>query len=308
MISGDSLGFAQGCDLFPRTALFHQFIRRPNGNWDIRPIERAGELWYLVSESKKNICGDLVAEDFEKEFIYDAFISKHLSPFIMAPPAKSLIPGKKEQGVWRPLFSEDLALLNASTAYVFRQISEAVGQDLFSFLSETINIYGKLYKQFFSPKNYLVLSSASGANPCAAYIDLRDFDRNYLVIDQTLYWYLAETEDEAIYISGLLNSTSLWETIADFQPEGAFGKRHIHTLPYKIIPSFDPEDDTHKKVVHTTQMLINEWKNVCMDRQYGELLDPNSGSLPSRRKRQQRRIRELDSYEQYAIACAELLG
>lgn len=307
VIAGDSLGFAQGCDLFPRTALFHQFVRRPNGNWDIRPIERTGELWYLISESKKNLCNDLAAEDFEDEFMYDAFISKHLSPFIMAAPAKGLIPGRKEQGVWKPLFQADLALVNASTEYVFQQIADAVGQDLVPFLSETINIYGKLYKQNFS-QDYLVLSSASGSNPCAAYIDLRQFDRNRLVIDQTLYWYLSKTEDEAIYISGLLNSAALWEAISDFQPEGGFGKRHIHTLPYKIIPAFDPDDDAQREVIEATKALMEEWKVVCESGQYKNLLGPNSGTLPSRRRRQQSKIRELASYGRYAAACAGVFG
>ena len=307
VIAGDSLGFAQGCDLFPRTALFHQFIRRPNGNWDIRPIDRTGDLWYLVSESKKNICNDLVAEDFDNDYIYDAFISKHLSPFIMSKPAKGLIPGRKVQDEWKALFPDDLALMNASTEYVFRQISESVGQDLIPFLSETINIYGKLYKQNFS-KDFLVLSSASGTNPCAAYIDLRKFERNRLVIDQTLYWYLAETEDEAIYISALLNSPSLWEEISDFQPEGAFGKRHIHTLPYKIIPPFDPENNAQREVIEATRDLIREWKAVCESDQYSNLIEPNSGTLSSRRKRQQNRIRELVTYERYAAACIAALG
>ena len=308
VIAGDSLGFAQGCDLFPRTVLFHQFVRRVNGNWDIRPIERTGDLWYLVSESKKNLCNDLVAEDFDSEFMYDAFISKHLSPFIMADPAKGMVPGRKEHGVWRPLYPDDLALMNASTEYVFRQITDAVKQDLVPFLSETINIYGKLYKQNFSAHDYLVLSSASGSNPCAAFIDLRKFDRNRLVIDQTLYWYLTETEDEAIYISGLLNSTALWEAISDFQPEGGFGKRHIHTLPYKIIPPYDPDDNVQRRVVETTKVLMKEWEAVCAYGYYKTLIGPNSGSLPGRRKRQQSKIRELASYEQYAAACSELLG
>jgi hypothetical protein len=308
VIAGESLRFAQGCDLFPRTALFHQYIRRANGNWDVRPIERTGDFWYLVGESKKNLCNDLVAEDFDNDFMYDAFISKHLSPFIMADPAKGLIPGRKVQGVWRPLLPEDLALLNASTAYVFQQIAEAVGQDLVQFLSETINIYGKLYKQNFSAKDFLVLSSASGSNPCAAYINLREFDRSRLVIDQTLYWYLAETEDEAIYISGLLNSTALWEAISDFQPEGGFGRRHIHTLPYKIIPAFDPEDDAQKAIIEATKALMKEWKVLCGSGQYIELLNPNSGSLPGRRRRQQGKLRELGAYERYAKACSEVLG
>jgi hypothetical protein len=308
VISGDSIGFAQGCDLFPRTALFHTYTQRPNGNWNITPIERTGDLWYLVNESKKNLCNDLVAEDFDNEFIFNAYISKHLSPFIMAEPAKVLIPGRKVRGNWNPLLPADLALINASTAYVFQQISEAVEQDLVPFLSDTINIYGKLYRQNFSTRDYLVLSSASGSNPCASYIDLRNYDRSRLVIDQTLYWYLASTEEEAIYISGLLNSPALWEAISDFQPEGGFGKRHIHTLPYKIIPRFDTENDTHLSVVEATKALTDEWKVICQSEPYKTFLDPNCGSLPKRRLRQQAKIRTLASYERYSTACSEVFS
>lgn len=308
VISGNSIGFAQGCDLFPRTVLFHTYMQRQNGNWDITPIERTSDLWYLVSESKKNLCNNLVAENFDTEFIFDVYISKHLSPFIMSEPAKAMIPGRKIQGNWEPLLPSDCALLNASTVYVFQQISEAVKQDIVSFLSETINIYGKLYKQNFSTRDYLVLSSASGSNPCAAYINLQNYNRSRLVIDQTLYWYLASTEDEAIYITGLLNSSALWEAISDFQPEGGFGKRHIHTLPYKIIPEFDAENDSHMNVVEATKILIDEWKTICQSEPYNMLLLPNSGSLSSRRKRQQARIRGLISYGRYSTACSEVLG
>lgn len=308
IISGDSIRFAQGCDLFPRTALFHTYLQRPNGNWNIAPIERTSDLWYLVSDSKKSLCNDLVAEDFDNEFIFDAYISKHLSPFIMAPPAKVLIPGKKIQGNWSPLLPSNLALLNASTTYIFQRISDAINQDLASFLSDTINIYGKLFKQDFSLGDFLVLSNASGSNPCASYIDLRNYDRSRLVIDQTLYWYLAATEYEAIYLTGLLNSSALWEAISDFQPEGGFGKRHIHTLPYKIIPEFDVENNTHMNVVQATKALVDEWKSICQNDPYKKLLVPNSGSLSSRRKRQQARIRMMVSYEQYSTACSEVLG
>lgn len=307
VISGESIRFAQGCDLFPRTALFHTFTQRPNGNWNISPIERTGNLWYLISESKKKLCNDLIAEDFDSEFIFDVYISKHLSPFTMSKPAKAIIPGRKVQGEWRTLISSDLALLNTSTLYVFQQVSEAVDQELASFLSETINIYGKLYKQNFSIGDYLVLSSASGANPCASYIDLRSYERSRLIIDQTLYWYLAETEDEAIYITGLLNSSALWEAISDFQPEGGFGKRHIHTLPYKIIPAFDADNEIHINVVESTKALIKEWNIICQNQQYKKLIEPNSGTLHSRRRQQQAAIRGLAVYEQYMDACSEAL-
>ena len=188
VIAADSVNFAEGCDLFPRTALFHKYIQRPNGNWTITPIERTSELWYLVNDSKKQLCNDLAADDFGNEYMYDAFISKHLSPFIISKPAKVIIPGKKDHGVWKSLTTDDLALTNASTKYVFHQIADAVELGIGTFFDDKIDIRRKLSNQNFSTRDYLVLSSAGGSNPCASYINLNELDRSRLVIDQTLYW------------------------------------------------------------------------------------------------------------------------
>ena len=157
-------------------------------------------------------------------------------------------------------------------------------------------------------KNWLVLSSASGANPCAAYLSLETLDRTRLVIDQTLYWYLADSEDEAIYIVGLLNSDALSDAIKDFQPEGGFGKRHIHTLPYKIIPRYDSGDTAHIEVIARTRELMREWAVLCREGEYANLLQPNSSSLSSRRRRQQSAIRSLSTYTEYEAACHAVLG
>lgn len=307
IISDGGIPFNEGCDIFPRTALFHQLNKRSDGNYDIIPIERTGELWYLINDSKKPLCNDLAAEGFDRKYIYYTFISKQLSPFIMNEPAKTIIPGMKESDGWHPILPSDLALMNSSTSYIFEKISEAVEQDLESYLVDTINIRNKLYHQNFESNNWLVLSNAGGANPCAAYICLNDYNRSRLVVDQTLYWYNASSEEEALYITGLLNSPALANAIVDFQPEGGFGKRHIHTLPYKLIPALNPQDEKHLEVINTTKSLIKEWRTECESGEYSKLLNPNSSTLNSRRRRQQTKIKTLLSYEAYNLACSEVI-
>lgn len=299
--------FAEGCDLFPRTVLFHDFRERADGNWDLVPIERTSGLWYLISDSKKVCCNDLRADDFERKYIFDAYISKHLSPFYLAAPARVLMPGQKEQGEWRALTPTDRALMNAGTNFVFEEIEKRNGKKLGSYLLEVINIYGKLQRQNFSEGEWLVLSGAGGANPCAAYLSLAGIDRTRIIIDQTLYWYLTDSEEEALYITGLLNSDALSEIIKDFQPEGGFGKRHIHTIPYKIIPAFDPEDPLHREVVMQTRNLMQEWADRCREASFARLLEPGSGPLHTRRKKQQTAIRNLEAYVDYETACRGIL-
>lgn len=139
------------------------------------------------------------------------------------------------------------------------------------------------------------------------YIDLNNMDKKKLIIDQTLYWYLTESEEEALYIVGMLNSVTLSNAISDFQPQGGFGARHIHTIPYKIIPRFDISDDAHMEVVARTKELINEWKAYCIVGKEGKYLFPNSGSLNSRRRKLQAALRTMTSYGIYEEACSSIL-
>lgn len=299
--------FNQGADIMPRTALFHDISQSPNGTWSIRKIENTSELYYLLSDSHKDVCRDLEVDGFSNDYIYDCLISKHLSPFSISEPAKVILPGKKIDGKWRGLYDEEIALLNSGTSCAFMEIQTESEMPLSALFDRKINIRSKLDKQSFGLARWLVLSNAGGANPCAAYIDLNNMDKKKLIIDQTLYWYLAESEEEALYIVGILNSVTLSNAISDFQPQGGFGARHIHTIPYKIIPRFDISDDAHMGVVARTKELINEWKKYCGSAKEGKYLSPNSGSLNSRRRKLQAALRTMSSYGMYEEACSSIL-
>lgn len=307
VINSNPWEFSQGADIMPRTALFHEFGQLPNGTWSIKKIENTSELYYLLSDSHKDVCRNLDAEGFSNDYMYDCLISKHLSPFFVSEPAKVILPGRKVDGRWRGLTDSETALLNSGTSYVFSEIQEESGMPLSVLFNQKINIRGKLDKQRFSLYRWLVLSNAGGTNPCAAYIDLNRLDKDRLIIDQTLYWYMAESEEEALYIVGILNSATLSVAISDFQPQGGFGARHIHTIPYKIIPRFDENDDAHMEVVAKTKDVISEWTECCSVEKIGRYLAPNSGSLNSRRRKLQATLKTMSSYEKYEEACSSIL-
>lgn len=307
VINSNPWEFNQGADIMPRTALFHECVQLPNRTWSIRIIEKTSELYYLLSDSHKNICRNLVAEGFSDDYMYDCLISKHLSPFSVSEPAKVILPGKKINGSWRGLTDEEVALLNSGTSYVFTEIQTESGMPLSALFDQKINIRNKLDKQNFALARWLVLSNAGGANPCAAYIDLNKMGKKKLIVDQTLYWYLADSEEEAIYIVGLLNSVALSAAISDFQPQGGFGARHIHTIPYKIIPRYDESDDAHLEVVTRTRELIAEWTKYYRSEKVGKYISPNSGSLNSRRRKLQTALKTITSYEKYEESCSGIL-
>lgn len=308
LVNEEPWPFNQGADVFPRTALFHKYIKQINGSWKIEKINKTSELFYLISDSKKNIGNDIEVDGFDDKYMYDCLISKHLSPFIIAEPAKVIIPGIKDNGSWKPIMAEDIALMNPSTAKVFEGIQDEVGISLHELLTEKINIYGKLYKQKLSLGRWLVLSNAGGSNPCAAYIDLDKCDTSRLIIDQTLYWYMASSEEEALFITGMINSTALNNTIKDFQPDGGFSERHIHTIPYKVIPRYDFEKPAHELVVEKTKLLTNSWINHCRENKVGEYISPSSGKLHVRRRKLQAALKEIPEYIEYEYACSSVMG
>lgn len=305
-IGEGGLAFEEGADLLPRTALFHNATIRPNGNWTLQPIEKTSDLWYLMSDTHIWPCRELSVDNVSAEFMYDAFISKHLSPFFVAPPAKAIVPAKREDGKWRVLSAEERALVNAGTESAFAQIEAGMGMCLADFFVQKVNMRNKLDRQNFSVGDWLVLSNAGGTNPCAAYLPLSGVNRNHILVDQTLYWYIAQSENEALYITGMINSRALSEAIREYQPEGGFGARHIHTLPYKIIPSFNEDDPIHAEIVERTRMLVDEWLAVCNVPNIGRYLNPNHGSLNSRRRKQQDAIKALPDYDAYEAACRTL--
>ncbi len=308
LVNSNPMIFNQGADVFPRTALFHNFERKQNGTWSISPIENTDNLFYLINDSKKMICNELEADGIEDKYVFDCLISKHLSPFYVANASKTLIPGYKEQGIWKEISSAEIAVMSAGTSFVFNEIQDGTGETLKTLLFDKINYRGKLLAQDFSLGRWLVLSSAGGSNPCAAYIDLSSVDKSKLIIDQTLYWFIAQSEEEAIYLTGMLNSEALAKAIMDFQPQGEFGRRHIHTLPYKVIPRFNKDDAAHLYVVQKTIELIEEWNYKLSDEHVACYLNPNKGSLNSRRRKLRLVMNSLSRYQEYSLACAEVLG
>ena len=65
-------------------------------------------------------------------------------------------------------------------------------------------------------------------------------DATNLVVDQTLYWKVVKDVREAWFQVGMLNSAALTEATLPFNPKGDFSESHVHTLPYKLMPPYDP--------------------------------------------------------------------
>ena len=147
----------------------------------------------------------------------------------------------------------------------------------------------------------MVFVPAGGKNPCSAYVKGSQIPCANTIIDQTLYWSVVDSEDEAIYITALMNSPALAEVIKEHQPRGAFGERHIHKLPYERTPAYDPSEEQHQAVVDAAKALLGEWGTRRDQPDMQACLTPEM-HLITRRKKIRTALAELPSWPDYEAA------
>lgn len=308
--------FHQGADIMPRTLFFHEFEpKQLNGGkmqWKVSPIDICTSPNAFVIKDAREL------KDFKlnpcvlpDDLIFNVATSNLLTPFEIAHPLKALLPIKKQpDGTWEKLSLSAIAAKGHSAVSAFKQIAGAIdpSSNLDS-IWEAINTRNKLSRQVIRPEGFIVFTGTSGQNVCSAFLDASHVNLDKLIIDQTLNWARVETLDEAIYLVGLFNSGAINLVIQDFQPEGEFGKRHIHSLPFGVTPPFDSSQTAHQQVVETTRKLINEYNAAKVnDQDLVKNLNPNKGTLARRRRIIRLKIQQLPSYEEYKNACDSLYG
>src|SRR5208282_5510917 len=121
------------------------------------------------------------------------------------------------------------------------------------------------YNSLLSEQNikaeFIVLYNKSGTNLVAAYLTASECKKTNrltvrgFVADHVTYRYYADTEDHALYLVGVLNSTIVNEAIKPYQSQGLMGERDIHRRPFEVcsIPLFDPQDTLHQKIVQVAR-------------------------------------------------------
>jgi hypothetical protein len=70
------------------------------------------------------------------------------------------------------------------------------------------------------------------------------------IIDHKLYWMGTTSQDEARYLTALLNAPALGELVRPYQSVGAFGPRDFDKYVWYVpVPEFDPSDERHRHLV-----------------------------------------------------------
>jgi methylase of polypeptide subunit release factors len=304
--------FRQGADIMPRRAVFHETTRVSDDRWRVAPIDAStSSLGYLVSEGKKLTEFRLTPTIVPARYLFPVLLSKHVVPFVVSESATGLLPIERFEadGKWQAVSEARLAA-TPSAAAAFDEVLAAHGNgfSIANYFGALESQRKKLSAQWFPERGYLVLYGAGGSSPCAAYIDLSELEAQRLIVDQTLYWRLVDSEDEALYLTGLFNSDALEELIREYQPRGQFGRRHVHELPGRVTPGYDPTQALHGAVVDAARALMAELGAVRTSGQCNAFFDP-ARSLPWRRRAIRREVLpHCVAFAAYDRACRDLYG
>lgn len=306
--------FSQGADIMPRSLYFHEIDNSSNPNMvNLRAIDPiSSQSKYLIKDSKKFPDFRIENSSVEAATIFPVIISNSLLPFHITPLPKALLPIVKTNGEWNSIPSTSVVTMsNGFKRFVSRASAKYGAGSNISTLWEWLNTRGKLSNQVLDNAQFIVCCGTGGEHVCAHYIKSTDYDFTRLIIDQTINYYIANSENEAIYLVGLLNNSLISNAINVFQTEGNFGARHIHSLPYRVIEKYNDQEPLHLAVVDKTVVLMTELEALYAntnDRNIERLRIPNESSIASKRLKTRELIKSLNAYAEYYDACALIIN
>ncbi|MEX0696308.1 MAG: hypothetical protein WEB85_10635 [Dongiaceae bacterium] len=296
----------QGADLMPRTAVCVEVVAESGAEYRVDTPSR-GTPWGFTVKAAKELKEDRFPGNVAPCFIHRMAQSENLLPFVLgAHRAPIAIPALRDSAGVLQIYDEaDIRRMGfTETARRFRAINDKlaqVGQG--KSLQERIDERGKLKKQVLGDAGYLIVAGAGGKHICAACIPLADAQG--LIVDQTLYWQVLQSEEEAWYRVGMLNSHAMTEAITPFNPKGAFGERHIHALPYRLMPAFDPLNEDHVRIAILARDAATS-AQVAVEED-GYLSDPNR-ALTARRSKLRGKLIQTQQVRELELLCAAALG
>lgn len=243
--------FRQGAILVPRMLCLveRRKLGRLGPALDFPAIEsRRSSLEKEPWRSAPSISGQV-----EERFLRPVLLGESVLPFRLFRQFEGVIPYDEKHGLLTAAKARKL-VENPKTRTSFGAIigwlheAEASWENGRSSsttisLAEQLDYYGKLAAQFpIAPLR--VVYAKAGTQPAACII--RD-DR--AVIDHMLYWTATESEDEASYLTAILNSETARSRAEHYQARGQFGARHFDKVMFNLpIPLFDESQELHRQL------------------------------------------------------------
>jgi hypothetical protein len=255
--------FHQGASIVPRSLFFVEFEK--GGRFGVTsdaPKIRSSKR--AMDRAKKDYREVELEGAVEREYLYAALTGSELVPFGHLPHLTVVLPIRQVNG--------KLAVVTAAEAKsqmvegFYKWFSEAErlwkkirGKKSDYNLYQWVDHMGKLTNQNIRAKYRVVFPGPSATYLVSSVIPYRKYstkveDRTIslqgLILDHALLVYETENEDEAYYLSAMLNSATIDRIIKPFQSTGKGGAQNIHKKPLELpIPMYTPRNTKHRELV-----------------------------------------------------------
>jgi len=224
--------FFQGATLVPRSLVFFQIEGKKNDSLvissDLDTLSRAKRRWKFTFKNK----------EIEKIFRYRTFLNRDLVPFCIKQLKNVFLPINESYDFnqkYLQKYPKAMSFYNQmNTLYQTHKKETSSINTLY----DNLNYWNKLKKQVKS-KNYIIIYNASGSNVKAAVINN---NKQRIIIGSENYYYSTESENEANYLSAILNAPNLSKYVKLIK-----SSRHIHKRPFIFpIPLYDDKNENHR--------------------------------------------------------------
>jgi hypothetical protein len=261
----------QGATLNPHTLWFVEVDQSVPLNVSHPLVKTSEEAFALCKEEKWKLH---VSGRVEKEFLFVTALSDNILPFAVRGLTLTVLPVMVDEKRLAMMTHDDILSRGFEAASDWVKQAEELFieriKDRKTTAQEYLNYQQKLTSQL--PKvPYIVLYNKSGTNICAAllkreqYEHFGDLEVSAFVAESVTYRIYTDTEDEGLYLIGVLNSTVVNDAIKPYQTEGVYhGKRDIHRRPFEICPIevYDSNNALHQQIVALSKLArekVSKW-------------------------------------------------
>jgi type I restriction-modification system DNA methylase subunit len=245
--------FKQGATIVPRTFYFVELNQEnpPDFNDGILNVKTAESVKIDAKAPWKDTS---LSAQIESRFLFRTALSKSILPFNLYNPELVMLPIIVDVEKQVKLVSgESLYSLNCLNAASWFSNTENIWSTLRTEKNRKIsgidylNWQNKLVDQNLKAP-YLVLYNASAKDANATVVRREDIDLEFIV-ESVAYVFFTPDENEAYYLTAILNSKAPNEQMKDFQAKELFGARHVHKKILDVyFPKFDENDKNHMRL------------------------------------------------------------
>lgn len=248
--------FKQGATIVPRTFYFVQLTQEMPTDFIDRTINiKTSDA--VQPDAKAPWKGLDFTGRIESQFVFRTALSKCIFPFNLYKPELVVLPVtiNEERAIKKIKIHTASELrkqgfLNASKWFGdTERIWDLQKTEKSKAMSanDRIDFQRGLTEQNLNAK-YLVLYNASAKDANATVVERPSLDLEFFV-ESVAYVLYTDNENEAYFLTSILNSAAPNEMMKDFQAKGLFGARHVHKKILDIyFPKYDEANKTHRQL------------------------------------------------------------